>query len=491
MDRRRFLIDSVSFAGVGMISAILPRHVKGVPCPPPRLSIAGGTSVTTDCVPAAYTATHYVSPTATGSGTGTQSNPWTLAQAVANAVAGDVVQCAPGSYLVAAGGATSSRDPALVAGNSGTPTNRIVFTAAVPAILATSDAQRTIIRATSGVGSILGSGPNTSGGGDYVTYDGFQLEVGGTYDSTDTGSMFTSWNTVGVKVTRCVFDEAGHAPPGTRNWGSIFAQYTSGLEVADCIIKNQVHSGVDNHCSLMLYDSDNFEIHHCNFQSLDNAFFPKGSHTAQDFTPGSFHHNRIDDCLKPWVLGGIGGQGDGQYLDIYQNTIWGGSRVNHRAYSDFVPRFVRVVNNTFFGMNNSTYSVMFFTTAGANSFNEIRWHNNIFHTLTGARVYGGDIDPALIERMTFDYNGYFACPNIKQGVSFAAWQSTWGNDAHGTDADPLLVDPANRNLRLGSSSPYRNAGIDVLNLLGQGTSASINLGAYITSDMSDRIGVRI
>lgn len=35
-----------------------------------------------------------------------------------------------------------------------------------------------------------------------------------------------------------------------------------------------------------------------------------------------------------------------------------------------------------------------------------------------------------------------------------------------------------------------NPAVDVLNLIGQGTAATINMGAYITDDMGDPVGVR-
>ncbi len=65
-----------------------------------------------------YANTYYVSATANGSGSGSQANPWTLKQAIANVTAGDTIFLSVGIYDVASGAAFTT---------NGTSTNPIVW----------------------------------------------------------------------------------------------------------------------------------------------------------------------------------------------------------------------------------------------------------------------------------------------------------------------------------------------------------------------------
>lgn len=69
-----------------------------------------------------------------------------------------------------------------------------------------------------------------------------------------------------------------------------------------------------------------------------------------------------------------------------------------------------------------------------------------------------------------------------------------GQDTRSFFGNPRLRDPKIGDFRLDARSPVRatgsNPGIDVLNLHGTGAAAKINMGAYITADMSDTIGIR-
>ena len=58
------------------------------------------------------------------------------------------------------------------------------------------------------------------------------------------------------------------------------------------------------------------------------------------------------------------------------------------------------------------------------------------------------------------------------------------------ETNPLLTNPGSGDYTLGGSSPCLDAGVDFKNLLGGGTSATINQGAYITAGQTEVIGVR-
>jgi len=88
-----------------------------------------------DCDP-----NRFVSASAAGGGDGSEASPWTLAEAMTNAVAGDRVQIAPGTYR---GAATGDRYvPTFNPSHSGTVDAPIVFCAQFPAVYHEADPSR-------------------------------------------------------------------------------------------------------------------------------------------------------------------------------------------------------------------------------------------------------------------------------------------------------------------------------------------------------------
>ena len=78
-------------------------------------------------------------------------------------------------------------------------------------------------------------------------------------------------------------------------------------------------------------------------------------------------------------------------------------------------------------------------------------------------------------------------------MDLPGWKKT-GQDTHSYFGSPRLRDPKNGDFRLAANSPVRatgaNAGLDAFNLQRTGQTARINMGAYITADMTDTIGIR-
>src|SRR5688572_8482003 len=93
-------------------------------------------------VAATFSATHWVSATATGSGNGTQQNPYTLAQALQLAQPGWKVSCGPGEYT----GVNKQQrlTPSFRISANGTESNPIIFFAQNYAALNTTG--RSILR---------------------------------------------------------------------------------------------------------------------------------------------------------------------------------------------------------------------------------------------------------------------------------------------------------------------------------------------------------
>jgi hypothetical protein len=427
---------------------------------------------------------------------------------MALATEGHQVEVCPGVYNIVAGdaGTGTGRDATLHPTESGSSVSRIVFFAANRAVH--NSAGETILRTTSGSGSVLGKGPNQTSGGNYTTYDGFRFEVDTGYAAWDTGSVFTNWESVGVRVLGCEFDFGGFDPGGTLNWGSIFSQSSTELEIADNVFTNQALTNEENHATILFYGTNYYDIHHNEFLAVNLPFFPKGVPASRDLVPGSFHHNLVNASAKPFELGGVGSlqQGIGT-LDIYQNIfdLEGEGRLIWRSYDSSSPGDVRVANNLFWAIASSGEGG--FYGSGSATEADTRYSNSIFQNNIWTDVGDGEYYYTwqtgaslglFVSRLVHDHNCWDGVTAWYNGAtSFTEWREA-GAGASSVDADPLLADPANGDYRLSDStqsigsgdSPCLGQGEDVLNLLGGGTSASINIGPYVRSDQSDIIGIR-
>jgi hypothetical protein len=123
--------------------------------------------------------------------------------------------------------------------------------------------------------------------------------------------------------------------------------------------------------------------------------------------------------------------------------------------------------------------------------------NNIVHQM-GSRVryvyvQYGERTTAAFTKMRFDHNCYAADFNDYAGLSMRAWRDM-GQDINTFIGNPRFRDIQGADFRLSPDSRVRASGQrpgrDVLGLLGQGTNAPINMGAYIAGDDSDIVGIR-
>jgi len=435
-----------------------------------------------------YVATHFVTVDAAGGGDGSAAQPWTMVEAFAQAGPGDRVSFSPGMYLAPL--TNTGRLPTFFPANAGTADARIVFFAETPAVCQTDVAAMSRIHLDDGTGPVVGAN-------DYVTFDGFDFKQRGDHVYTGEGSVIALWDVTGVQITRSLFDAEGQGLLSS-NWGAIFMQGVSDVEIADNLFRNFTSAHDENLSVIELYDTTRYDIHHNQFGNCLQTFFPKGVHDGQpDLLPGAFHHNWIEGGLTPWHLGGVGQDTttSGSYLDIYQNVVVGGDSYSLIAYNDSSPSHFRIVNNTF--VIEGTDEGMIYGAGSATDINTVYADavskNNVFVTTARNRYYlTYDPDTSLAEfaRWQHDHNLYSGITEFfNGGTSFVEWQGA-GLDVSGVSADPSFVDAAAGDLRLGPSSPALNLGEDVLGLLGGASTAPINAGAYVLPDQSDHIGIR-
>lgn len=438
-----------------------------------------------------YTVNRYAAADADGTGDGTSaSSPWTMAQALANAQPGDVVQFAPGTYVTTG---TDSNEP-VWAVPSGTSGNNIVFVAENPSSqnLGTGDTVRSVLTNNGSGGSIIGSGPG-AGGADYFILDGFDFPD---YQGTDADGAFkTTWfGCSNIKIRRCTTDEEsmGTSP---FNHGFIFCDRVEYLEVYDCIMKNNTGEG-ENASSIMFYGTTHADIYYNTFEGNHTGIFIKGEGTHGKNGYIDVRYNRFINNNDVTIS--IGGH---QETDpepaarsyIRNNLFYNNYHcVEGNQYSTWFS-YITIENNTVYestGSPSTNGSAFFYfssnVTAG-NTGNIVR--NNIISTV-GAVWLGEDsraISSVQLDanQIDVDYNIiynetylYFGTPNV---TDFSTWQSTYNHDengTHGVDPQFISVDPSNADfLKLQTGSVAEGAASD-----------GDNAGAFETGD--ETIGPR-
>jgi hypothetical protein len=453
-----------------------------------------------------YAPTHFASPAGAGAHNGSRGNEWTLEEAYANAVAGNRVQFAPGTYVVRSG---PRRTQAFTPAHSGTADRPIVFFAENPSVyhLERPELHTTWVSdfEVNGLGSVTGHAERAPGG-RYVAWNSGELGV---------VSLFAGGD-LQVKFLRCLFDQHGKGQlEPAFNWGAVFIQQTSGIEFADCIFQNIPGShGDENAMPFVTYAAGELEVHHCEFRNNSGgSAFLKGVQegSSHDNRPIRWHHSlHTGYTSMSLVLGAIGGPDiqKGRFCDVFQNifqpapdgigiTIWwrdvsGGS----------APRSVRIVNNTlvgtieFSGGEEALHRIQTVTEAD-HILRDSMFVNNIVQHEGGNPAYigvqYGNTTPAALAKLRSDYNSFATGFRHYGGMDLGAWRRL-GQDANTVIGNPRFLDARRGDLRLDSRSSLRatgsDFGVDVLNLLGTGEEARINRGAYVTLDMSDTIGVR-
>jgi hypothetical protein len=211
-----------------------------------------------------------------------------------------------------------------------------------------------------------------------------------------------------------------------------------------------------NHAAIMIYGSHDLVIEHNEIDDAYTGIFPKGE-------SGSGHtirNNVIHGCAKAMRFSFHSG------LRVHQNAVYDCESAFQFAENIAdVAVFNNVVHGGVMGLNN------WFPIAGASAY------NNIFFDVESPAHFEGGVGTLVSNR-----NVFFGFASFVPGDTLAGWQAL-GYDADAVNADPQLVDVANRDYRLEAGSPALGAGRDDADLDGDGdTAETIPAGAYVTGD---------
>ncbi|MEE9384607.1 MAG: hypothetical protein V3V08_14475 [Nannocystaceae bacterium] len=214
--------------------------------------------------------THFVRALASGGGDGSIADAWTFEEALAAAVAGDVVEIGAGVYAVVPENRFARMQPA----NSGSEDAPIVFQAENRAI-STPDAEaRSIVVARAGTGSLIGVDEE-----NYIVFDGLDVRIdpAGTYVTTSEGSLVSIWHSRHVAFQYGIVDCGNQPISGTDNWGALFSQENAFLRVHHNHFIN--HAGTrENHSVIQVYDTQDTSIYRNTIEGCHEAIWFKGEH---------------------------------------------------------------------------------------------------------------------------------------------------------------------------------------------------------------------
>jgi hypothetical protein len=463
-----------------------------------------------------YTPNRFVTANASGNGDGSAASPWTLAQAMQSAQPGDVVQVGPGIY--AGTYKPNWQEPTFLPARSGLQNSKIVFFAQYPAA--------NYYQNTSLVSDVRNNGTYTQNAGaastgsaaigcfsrNYIVWDGFYVDEIYVAWAGDGGPV-ADRNSVGCEFRRNFIKmreqltPLENGVPARTNHRGIASEDSDGVKILDNIIEgegyrtndpNRVYNGESG---ILMYDTKNYEIAHNILRNMKHAFYPKGVHDGEfPLVPGSFHHNLIEGCENAHEFNGIAATStvaaQNEFLDIFQNIYINNLKIfNIRPPSTTDgPQQWRFVNNTVYNSQNG-HGIAGFNANSTTAGELTMYRNNIFVGIATAwEIYQGDYASSY-GKSDIAYNRYFTVNTFYNigNLNLSAWKNL-GADAFSSEGDPLFISANNRDFRLQSGSSVLrtgvNRGIDILNLQGEGTSASINLGAIISSNQSEVVGIR-
>jgi hypothetical protein len=471
-----------------------------------------------------FTPNKWVDGSATGTGDGSQTNPWTMTQAVQNANPGDVIQLNAGTIVGAATG--FNWEASFPIARPGTPCAPIIWVAENYA--AVNSTNRTTFTHP---GTAPDGNPVIGLHAPYNYLYGIHVYEPNAVPGEDTGSIVIT--APHVKLCYCHLDrgqaewseytsptQPGRAIP--TNLAGVRIEPGAGddafdIQITDNLFTNYTApSDVVYGCkSVLMFSTQTRFCHDITFENntFDNvnvAVYVKGSGPNRPVKGGLiFRRNRSrisptgqsPDLFHYNISDSVDTYGANVFV---QNLAYGGrSFVRTHRQGDGPIRGVYLVNNTVLNMLVETNEDAFLFDWGMGNQDAASWriHNNILHT--GGKFYGLPYTGGDRSIQSRDHNTVYQLSGSYSDVGDATptigletlsqLQSRTGQDLSSAVRDPLLESTtwgAPGFGQLQSISDERESGIDVLDLQNDHVGAPINRGCFIKADMSDQIGIR-
>lgn len=380
--------------------------------------------------------------------------------------AGDTVTVAAGTYETNA--STNRRyDPIYNPVNSGTSGAPITIKAATPGSVNLRSTQSSTPQ------PIIGS-YNRS----WIVWDGFVIDERYVPTSADTGPVVV-WESQNVTVQNLTI--RGFSRGWADNHNGIRLEHVNNIIVRGNTISgyNEGPAGM-NASGITMYYTQAATIENNEISDTNTGIFVKGVIAG----PITIRKNIVRRTGNGILFGGIGTSSASNGARAYNNIVYDCfSCITFIGYDNVSPANVIVANNTVF---NAT------TTWGADGgailyrgnysgYRNIRVANNIFATSrAGAVAWENSVSQVTMSNNAYHQNTSVGEIGGQRYSTVQQWASGTGKDANGSvQVDPRFVDFAGRNVKLQTGSPLIGAGVDILDLNGNGsTTDRVNIGAY-------------
>ena len=376
--------------------------------------------------------------------------------------AGDVVIVRAGHYNVTSG--TGERyAPVYNPANSGSSGNPIVFRAEGSVVLSSS---------TNTEGEPLIGTYQRS----YIVWDGFTLDERNIDTKSDTGPVVV-WHSDNVTIQNLTV--RGITSDWNDNHNAIRVERSRDVLIRNNTLYGTRNAGMNrNGSSIMLYYANSITIEHNEISDSSGGIFVKGANGGPVTIRYNYLHNIDSEGI---AIGGLGTSSEQFGARIYQNIVRDSMfGITFIGYDPYSPANVDVVNNT---IHNCSNGGIFFK-PNTSGYRDLVFMNNIIVNNTNG-IQGEDISD--LSNTSFSNNLYYG-NSVQSRIAYnnyslSGWQGSFNKDTVGSmTADPSFTDATENNMTLAPNSPAIGAGVDILNLLGQGVSSEITLGARVTGD---------
>ncbi|MCC6953383.1 MAG: hypothetical protein IT290_04640 [Deltaproteobacteria bacterium] len=432
---------------------------------------------------------HYCDPTRAlnNSGAGTLVSPWNMSQCSALPVAGDVVGILPG-VSVDLPTTNSVRIPAFNPAHSGTPISRIVFVTKYPAVNLASvetNPNRTEFRHDGGAPGIVGGVGVGNGcpmlgsyGQNYVTFDGFFVDMAEAFLREDSGVLRVE-NTIGVHFRNFVVKGARltiasnpviYRPNNSRD------TVLSNFKAYDFVNDPTGSATPQGALFSDQYGDQNVLIEHFEIRNISRGIFFKGTaNSATVFNYGTVQYGIVSNssaCLQFNDLDFT------QVTTVAYNLCYDINEVAAIFISSETSpaRNLLVHHNTVARINSASINTSGGIYSRANGFaGNVTIRDNLVDINNGVFGHGADFGEISTLPAVMNYNGYTKNGanvtwsfNGVQSNSLSAWRTATNRDLNSQVlSGTIFVDRTNGNFRIAAGHVAKTA-----------SSSGGELGAY-------------